>query len=242
MLLFHYTSISTLEKILSNKTFRLTNLDNLNDKSEYRYGIDLLKNKIADFERRNHINPPFDLTLLDRFMFSGKLYSTSFTENGDDLYFWNSYYIDRYSPVAIGIDKDTLFSSSLILNKCIYGDPYSEIGIERYNWFRKILLLAISKNKELIHITFQTAHIKQACFAVEKEWRAVSFPLSTVQKFERDNMKCHCFDYPINMAGIKSIIVGPCKEQHRNYDMINSMIKNLGLEIDVVYSKIPLSL
>lgn len=242
MLLYHYTSIGTLDKILSNKTFRLTNMDNLNDKSEYRYGVNLLKNKITDFEQKNHITDSFDLTLLDRFMFSGKLYSVSFTENVDDLYFWNSYYIDKDAPIALGIDKDILFDDNLILNKCIYGDPYPNMEFDRYVWFKNILTLALSKDRELIHITFQTAHIKQNCFAIENEWRAISFPLSPIQEFYRGEDKCFCFDYPINIKAIKAIIIGPCKNQKMNYNIVCSMINKLELKVDIKCSQIPIVL
>lgn len=50
MLIYHYTSLDTLTKIMCNSTLRFTNLDDLNDKSEYRYGVELLKNKILEYE------------------------------------------------------------------------------------------------------------------------------------------------------------------------------------------------
>lgn len=79
MLIYHYTSLDTLSKILANRTLRFTNMDNLNDKSEYRYGVELLKNKILEYETNFGVRNPFDVDLLDRFMFAGELFSISFT-------------------------------------------------------------------------------------------------------------------------------------------------------------------
>ena len=136
MELYHYTTIDTLEAIISNRTFRFTSLQDLNDTTEYSYGITLLKNKIIEYERHNNISEKIDLSMFDRFMFGRDLYSVSFTERKDDIIYWNSYYITPNESVAIGIDSGRIFDKNIFLNKCVYGDPYPNLDKENYQFFK----------------------------------------------------------------------------------------------------------
>jgi hypothetical protein len=245
---YHYTSLDVLKKILESKRLRFTKIDSLNDKSEYKYGIQLLKNRIIEFENNNNVANKFDTELLDKFLFSDKLYSISFTNNGDDLAFWNSYYVDKITPVSIGFIKDNVFSEKFIINQCVYDNPYLMMSKERYIWFRQIFdirnILQLSKNREFIHITFQTAHIKHKAFEIEKEWRAVSFRSNNglFGKFNRNGKEIDYFDQYFNIESICEIIVGPSKQQDLNYQEISSLISNHKLNCLVEKSDIPLEL
>jgi hypothetical protein len=237
-----------LKKILDYKRLRFTNINSLNDKSEYKYGIELLKNRIVEFENNNKIENKFDTKLLDEFSFSDKLYSISFTENGNDLAFWNSYYVDKITPVSIGFIHDKVFSEEFIINYCIYDDPYLMMGKERYKWFRQIFdignIIEISKNREYIHFTFQTAHIKQKAFEIEKEWRAISFRSKNglFGTFPRNGNEIEYFDEHFNIESINEIIVGPSKQQKLNCQEIESLISNHGLNCLIKKSDIPIEL
>lgn len=245
MELYHYTSIETLEKILTNQTFRFTNMNSLNDKTEYAYGVDLLKNSIIDYEKRNNIQEHLDVALLDRFMFNGELYSVSFTEEKDSLIFWNSFYIEKNKSVSIGIEKNEIFDEKILINKCIYGNPYPIMGHNAYMLFYELFhnLTLFPKNKNFIHITFQTAHIKQKCFDVEREWRGVSFPQSEIKMLFRNGNGHKYFDYPINLKSIKRIVIGPSNTQKENADRVYKKISELKLNnIDIELSTIPLNL
>ena len=107
---YHYTSLEVLKKILFSQRLRFTRMNSLNDRSEYKYGIQLLKNKIIEYETNNNIKNRFDANLLDKFSFTDKLYSLSFTENGDNLAFWNSYYVDKTAPISIGFKSNIIFN------------------------------------------------------------------------------------------------------------------------------------
>lgn len=248
IMVYHYTSLDVLKKILEFKTLRFTKMNSLTDKSEYKYGSQLLKNKIIEFEKNNSVRNPFDIGLLDKFTFSDALYSISFTENGDDLTFWNSYYVDKFTPVCIGFMNDEIFSDGFIINRCIYDDPYAMMSKESYKWFRQIFdvsnILKIPKNHEYIHITFQTAHIKHKAFAIEKEWRAVSFLSKTglSGKINRDGKEVDYFDQNFKLESIHEVMVGPSKQQELNYQEISSLISNHGLNSLVSKSIIPLEL
>jgi hypothetical protein len=246
---YHYTSIEVLKKILLSQRLRFTKMNSLNDKSEYKYGIQLLKNKIIEYETNNNICSRFDINLLDKFSFSDKLYSISFTENGDDLAFWNSYYVDKISPISIVFKSDNVFSNNdFKINHCIYDNPYPLMGKARYEWFKQIFeirnIMQISKNHEYIHITFQTAHIKQKAFEIEKEWRAVSFGSKngSFGKFVKNNKEVDYFDQPFNVESICEIIVGPSIQQEQNYQEVTSLISNRKLKILVKKSTIPIEL
>lgn len=245
---YHYTSLDVLKKILEFKRLRFTKMNSLNDKSEYKYGIQLLKNRIIEFENNNSVASKFNTELLDKFSFPEKLYSISFTENGNDLAFWNSYYVDKITPVSIGFMKDEVFSEGFTINQCKYINPYPIMSKERYEWFRYIFdrrnILNLSKNRDYIHITFQTAHIKHNAFAIEREWRAISYCSSSglVGKFNRNGKEIDYFDQHFNIESIREIIVGPSKQQDMNYQEISSLISNHKLNCLVEKSDIPLEL
>jgi hypothetical protein len=245
---YHYTSIEVFKKIVEFKKLRFTRMNSLNDKSEYKYGLQLLKNKIIEFENDNNVTNRLDTNILDKFMFPDDLYSISFTENGDNLAFWNSYYVDKINPISIGFVRDKVFNREFIINPCIYDDPYPKMSAERYSWFRQIFeirnILKLPKNREYIHMTFQTAHIKQKAFEIENEWRAVSFPPKNVLigKFKRGEKEIDYFDQGINLNSICEIIVGPSSHQEKNYVEILQLIVDLGLNSLVSKSDIPLEL
>lgn len=246
---YHYTSLEVLKKILLSHRLRFTKMHSLNDRTEYKYGIQLLKNKIIEYEKNNYITVKFDIELLDRFSFLDNLYSISFTENGDDLTFWNSYYVDKLTPVSIGFKSNTVFSNNeFIINHCIYDDPYPAMGKERYEWFRQIFdirnIIKISKNREYIHITFQTAHIKQKPFEIEREWRAVSFAPKNGMfgKYLRNDEEIEYFDQEFHLESISEIIVGPSRKQEMNYNEVSSLISNYDLKTLVKKSMIPIEL
>lgn len=245
---YHYTSLEVLQKIIDSTKLRFTKMNSLNDKSEYKYGIQLLKSKIIEYEEKNHISNRFNTNLLDEFSFADSLYSMSFTENGDTLLFWNSYYVDKLTPISIGFASDEVFDEELIINQCKYDDPYPSMGKNRYEWFKQIFevrnIMQLSKNHEYIQITFQTAHIKHKAFEIEKEWRAVSFGTKAALfgKFDRNGKKIDYFDQHFNKKSIREIIVGPSKQQEINYQKIISLISNHGLVCKVRKSTIPLEL
>jgi len=245
---YHYTSIEVFKKIVEFKKLRFTRMNSLNDKSEYKYGLQLLKDKIIEFENDNNVVNRFDTNILDKFMFPDDLYSVSFTENGDNLAFWNSYYVDKTTPISIGFVRDEVFNREFIINPCKYDDPYPKMIKERYIWFRQIFeirnILKLHKNREYIHITFQTAHIKQKAFEIEKEWRAVSFQPKNVitGKFKRGEKEIDYFDQSINLNSICEIIIGPSSHQEKNYEEISQLLADLGLNCVVHKSNIPLEL
>ncbi|HFK5508573.1 hypothetical protein [Elizabethkingia anophelis] len=247
-IVYHYTSFEVLRKILMSSKLRFSKMNSLNDRSEYHYGIQLLKNKIIEYEIKNNITNKFDSELLEKFSFPNNLFSVSFTKNGDDLAFWNSYYVDKTMAVCIGFIKDKVFDSNYIINRCIYGDPYPPMSRERYIWFTEIFkhqnILQLSKNREYIQITFQTAHIKNKAFEIEQELRAVSFDVNGNEsgKFMRNGKEVEFFDQKFNLDSIHEIIIGPSSLQNDNYLQVEELIKDKMIKCSLKKSVIPLEL
>ena len=137
-ILYHYTSQKGLLGILQTKKLWMTNILYLNDSSEYRHTIDLLKSEI---EKRKKLLPPlkfegllsskitpedninnrkhhildilkmFCETLIDS---SGKdtfpqRYVFSFSQKGNDLNQWRSY-CPKEGGFSIGFDYQRLLS------------------------------------------------------------------------------------------------------------------------------------
>lgn len=245
---YHYTSLEVLDKILKSGKLRFSKMNSLNDRTEYKHGIELLKKKIIEFETKNNISNKFDINLLDKFSFPNNLYSISFTQNGDDLVFWNSYYVSKTTPICIGFLKEKVFDNNFIINPCIYGDPYPPMIEERYLWFTEIFrmqnILQLYKNREYIQITFQTAHIKNKAFEIEREMRAVSFGIknSEFSTFKRNGKDAEYFDQKFNQDSIYEIIVGPSSTQTTNYLDTQLLIKDKNINCILKKSDIPLEL
>lgn len=249
-LIYHYTSLDVLSKIISTRKLRFTQLSSLSDTSEYKYGIQLLKDKIVEYERTNHIIiiDKFNVSLLDEFTFLNQLCSISFTENGNDNMFWNSYYVPKEDAVSIGFNRQNISNNQFICNKCIYGDPYPKMNKHRYEWFRNIFdiknIIKLCKNIEYIHITFQTAHIKNIAFKSENEWCAVSFmPEEKEQNyFIRNNKRIQCYDQLFNLNSINEIYIGPSVKQNDTYKCVNKLISLNNMACKIIKSDIPLEL
>ena len=249
-IVYHYTSINTFEKILQSKALRFTNLRDVNDKSECYYGLNLLLDRVTDYENKRGIelNKRIPQSFFHHFFFTNYLYSVSFTENGDDLVFWNSHYIDKNKAVSIGFETATLENSGFRLNFCIYGDPYPHsLDADTYMMLRHFYLdpEQIPKNLKFIQMTHQSAHIKNESFEPEKEWRAIFLPHMRLEPniFKRGDKSCRYFDLPFDVRAITKVVVGPAGDNIcRNIDMVKEIARKYKIEIDIDYSKIPLEL
>ncbi len=99
--LFHYTNTDVLIKIMENCCMRATNVFYLNDATEIKYGITLLK-KLFEFDSTityllNELEDEMQIPLTMPF-------SISFTNKSDELHQWITY--AKESGVCIEFDKD----------------------------------------------------------------------------------------------------------------------------------------
>lgn len=242
-LLYHYTSFNAFNSIVTNCRLRFTNIRYLNDKSEYLYALDLLKNRIIEFEQNNNVLKRVDLSMFDRFFFSDKLYSVSFCENGDDLNLWRGY-CPFEGGISIGFNKDIIFPfGKVAINKCIYGDPYPPMEKSRYEWFRYLFdnVLLIHKNREFIQMTYQTAHIKHEAFSGEQEWRGIAFAPPKKQKsyFKRGEIDVPFFDLEFCKSSIRNVYIGPSEVQEELSMKVKNVLFTNDITCSIKKSKIP---
>jgi Protein of unknown function (DUF2971). len=242
-LLYHYTSFDAFCSIIKNVKLRLVNIRYLNDKSEYIYALNLLKNKTIEFEKNNNISKGIDLSMFDRFFFSNDLYSVSFCEKGNDLNLWRGY-CPPNGGISIGFDKDKIFPPhNIILNKCVYGNPYPPMEKERYEWFKFLFenVMLIHQNKEFIQMTYQTAYIKHEGFIGEQEWRGISHAPQTKQiyYFTRGKIKVPFFDVEFCKDSIQNIYIGPSESQEMLFQKVENELHTNDINCSIVKSEIP---
>lgn len=242
-LLYHYTSFNAFNSIVANCTLRFTNIRYLNDSSEYLYALNLLKNKVLEFEQSNNISKGIDLSMFDRFFFSNKLYSVSFCENGNDLNLWRGY-CPSDGGISIGFNKDAIFPfGKIAINKCIYGDPYPPMEKLRYDWFRYLFdnVILLHKNREFIQMTYQTAHIKHEGFIGEQEWRGISFAPKgeQISYFKRGQIDVPFFDVDFYKNSIQNIYIGPSELQEELFQKVKDVLLVNDITCTIEKSKIP---
>lgn len=117
--IYHYTNLNTLISIIENQTLYFSNIYFLNDKKEFKYGVELilsridaLKNQGLNSEILNMLTEHTDL------LFKYERYVMCFSKNGDLLSQWRAY-ANNGKGVAIGFDSMCLDKST---DQIIYGE------------------------------------------------------------------------------------------------------------------------
>ncbi|QEK51422.1 DUF2971 domain-containing protein [Pedobacter aquae] len=241
--LYHYTSYAAFCSIISGENLRFTNIGFLNDAMEYQYGIGLFVKAIKNFESKNNIGDVFDISLLNRFTFLNQVYTISFCENGDDLNLWRGY-CPKEGGIAIGFNKDTVFSNrNIILNKCHYNNPYDGIIVaSNYERIRDKFSKIETLHKDLEHIkfTFDLAHVKSPSFKGENEWRGVTKAENhKIQYFVKNSMIVPFIEYKFIKRSIKEIFIGPSAHQNKIKEALELMTQQFNISCDIIKFKIP---
>lgn len=141
MIIYHYTSIETLYKIITNKTLWLTNLKNSSDPTEGT----LSPEEFEKYVKQTNITK--ENMNFDELNKHQDIYGLSATKTGDSLLHW-SMYGDNFKGVAIGFNIDKFFENLPFL-KCenlLYDDAertsyikehYKEESKKAYNKIQK---------------------------------------------------------------------------------------------------------
>lgn len=102
--IYHYTSLNGLISIIENQTIYCTNLDFLNDKQEFKHGVNLVLRVIDKLKKEN-----YELDILNKVeqnidtISKSERFVTCFSKNGDLLSQWRAY-ANHGKGVAIGFD------------------------------------------------------------------------------------------------------------------------------------------
>ena len=257
---YHYTSVDTLLKIVTNQTWRFTNVNYMNDGNEFHFGWNLIRT----------VEPRLAQIELDKIVLP--FWLTCFSKDDDSFSQW-AMYGDGGAGVAIGIDtayfgnglvrlgnKDTgphLFTA----HEVIYDDdiqkklirsnvaPHREL-LDREHFIAKLPL-------EILQLPVR---FKQENFRSEEEIRCVQhFPvhqLETMDKVELEDWRRFAKRYlkhawrnqkfipflelPLtHLNVIQRIVTGPNFMQGNNLKMLENFLQlhELG-DVEIARSKI----
>lgn len=252
-LVYKYTTYKTFRKIIENKSIRLTDIKQSNDKSELKLMYNVIKDVyieeykacatkenlslVSKKDLRDYISK--NVKYLDSLEDSiHTQYVSCFSEDGDMLSQWRGYGKDG-KGVSIGFNS-----------KCFKNDSGFMLDRVRYRIAEQKALLRelvksevekmsafITKNKSIDDypiydlylgysiILTKGVFIKNNFFKEEKEWR-IGYWYNDSKKY---------FEYPFNNDDIYEIIIGPkCKIKKKQFERFLS--KN-GINCKISHSK-----
>ena len=115
---FHYTNIDSLEKIILNDSFKITNCKYVNDKTELDYPVKLIE-KLYNI-KRNSFGNIYPKDMIDLINYIKKRfeesYILSFSVKDDSLVLWGNYSEFEGYNLSLSVDK--------IINKFNQGNIY----------------------------------------------------------------------------------------------------------------------
>jgi hypothetical protein len=117
-IIYHYTSIFGLISILESQSLFCTNINFLNDKREFKYGVSIIEEVIQKLKKENFENSILKIVevRIDQ-IYKVERYVTCFSKQGDLLSQWRAY-TNQGKGVSIGFDLHKIDSS---LDKHISG-------------------------------------------------------------------------------------------------------------------------
>ncbi len=251
-ILYHYTSVETLLKILDNSVdnkicFRATHAKFFNDPYEYKLAVLFLKQSIVKYEKENNIkngqSSIFNKNSLERLgVASGDPFMLSLSENSDDLTMWRTYGADG-KGITIGIDREMLDNYSndkkntnTILLPCQY-DKTKIINRLTKDWYflynkvkfmdggKKLSMKSLMFIFNLVAFSFS---FKRNEYSLEKEWRLCKneFDETKVKYREKNGLVIPFIEHYFEKEIIKKIIIGPCVNKKLTKESIEMLLKS----------------
>lgn len=265
-LLFHYTSVGTLLKIIDNGLndricLRATNARFFNDPYEYKFALSLLKSSMVKYEKeksiKNKLSQKIENKLFDNLsLIAGNPFLLSLSEKSDELDMWRTYGVDG-KGVSIGLDKDMLLeyskderNTNTRLYNCIYDKNKIIKGLIKYweHLYDKIKVNETSTSIGSFNFVFNiidfSFQFKREEYKSEKEWRLCKNELNSKNyKFiERDGVIIPFIEYYFPKEIIKKIIIGPCSNKQLTKESIVTLLNSREYKLpdnSVIISKVP---
>lgn len=270
--IFHYCWLDTLKKITKNKQLRFSDIGYLNDTTEFEEAVrilwiaverkkasmdkelyDILTNKdvlseINSYSQRYPFYPPINKNRdIDSVKPICKIYTCSFSMDGDLLPMWN-YYAQGTDGISINFTdlKDSIDSNEkvkIVMGKVWYADEDKSQCVEALLEDVIILFSEIPDTncrKDMVLdvltsvINNMRIFLKHERFEAEKEYRAAlivpeevinnnELPVSYTQgTFKRENTVIPCIDIPFGLESITNIIINP----DGDFDSINTYLED----------------
>ncbi|SFS88453.1 DUF2971 domain-containing protein [Sphingobacterium wenxiniae] len=110
-IIYHYTSLHSFISIIESQSLYCTNLNFLNDKKEYKFGIEQIKSVLEKFKQEG-----FSQNIVEKFekhidkIVNSERFVTCFSKSGDMLSQWRAY-ANQGKGISIGFDSSKLSRS-----------------------------------------------------------------------------------------------------------------------------------
>ena len=248
-ILYHYTTMGTLQSILNNVKekgtliLRGTHVEYLNDETEYVLACRLLTDMLKEYANtmdtadRKGIFKNMNAKMFDKIgsLLTGKPYVTSLSENHDNLPMWNTYG-DNGRGVTIGIKKESIVNFDASLVRCSY---YEESFKLYMNPFIKKLYkgLSFTGNRYSyedpdFYLGILYTLIKHFAYEYENEWRIVKCASNGDVKYqERNGLLKPYIEHTFEKDALKEIIIGPCADKELAKKLIECILEKVGYDI-----------
>lgn len=269
MPLFHYTDAHAVYSILCNKTLRATDIRFLNDSHELHDGVDIFSKELAapmpglfdSFEHRDMSTKYLNQSFSDEVSFGideDPIFVCSFSRADNLLSQWRA-----YGSYAIEFHENILKEHVNKLQQCTY-DLTEKYGISKKEVTRSISdisqdmkandgRIGESSLDALGRIIERASTFKHDGFSEEQEVRIISRSSehnNPIRHYVRGNALVPYIEIEIPLDCIKSVHVGPIKEQELACKSMESFIRtierdwqiesnNIEYELGVKKSNIP---
>jgi DUF2971 family protein len=146
--IYHYTSLTNLKKIIKSQSLYFTNLFYLNDKSEFKYGIEFIRKVIEDIKPANRIIGE----LIDKHIenkINSKRFIICFSLKEDLLSQWKDYG-DNGCGVSIGFHNHHLKSCLAGITEQTHIDYDEKFQFEKFKEIIQQHIAYFARHKESI--------------------------------------------------------------------------------------------
>lgn len=148
--IYHYTSLSGLIAIIETQSIYCTHINYLNDKKEFKYGVDLIQRVIEKLKNENFETPVLQMVESQiHEIYKPERYVTCFSKEGDLLSQWRAY-ANQGKGVSIGFDFlrfDKSIYQYVTGNHIEYDEDYQFQVIEE---LIRIIITFFIERKEII--------------------------------------------------------------------------------------------
>ena len=270
--LFHYTSSDGLKGMVSGKCIWATNIEYLNDTTEFRHGENVIKKAMADRKRRaNKVEKVFfdELKNMPTIFEPEDVFVVSLSEDGDLLSQWRG-----YTPSSCGFnvafDPEALREAAWELDRmqlvrCIYDEKKQKaFALDLLDAYLKEFVSSSTAGEHEISFqqgliasfkvrsTFAAAVMKHHSFAEEKEWRLLGVCRELPRFQFRAGKSCLTPYVELKWGGgtklpvaqpVRAVAVGPCPDPGLSIKSVWQLLKVSQIGgVDVRGSQIPFKL
>lgn len=203
--IYHYTTLKNLQSIICKKKLGLTNVEFLNDYTEFDHGL----KRFSKYSKEKYWNSFTS--------FKDGLYIGSFCSKENDLSLWRLY-ADGAKGVSIGFNIEKLIEYlkgkksdfHFLLGQCVYREKEKKMFVKKYH----------DKKLSVADFCLIGSLFKSSYFRAEKEIRLAIMHISGKTKFisygfSQDLYK-RFYDLDLNnklFDCISEIVIGPAGDQ-----------------------------